>query len=859
MKRTLTTLIPALFMSAAALANPALTRPIASPDLVFEESDGFVAVEAEHFFKQDKAEVRAWYLTTSGKEAGLKPDADGNHVAGAGGGAYLEILPDTRKNHGEKLINGENFINQPGKMAVLSYKVHFNTPGKYYVWARTHSTGTEDNGLHVGIDGTWPASGQRMQWTAKRHWAWGSKQRTEKVHGGVKGLLYLDVEEAGEHTIHFSMREDGFEFDGWIMTTDPGFEAPAGAAPASKVKSGKLPKAFKLVPAPENEEPVANPGATRKKKAVPAKGEEVNVPPKVSGELKQWHKITLSFDGPETSETATPNPFTDYRLDVTFSSGETTLIVPGFYAADGRSADTSASSGNKWHVHFSPPAEGKWKWMASFQTGPGVAMSEAATSGTSAGYFDGANGTLKVSPSNKKAPDFRALGRLVYNGTRYPHTLGTGEIFLKAGADAPENFLAYSDFDGGFATDGIKDNLVKNWEPHVRDWKKGDPAWKGGKGKGMIGAINYLASQGLNAFSFLTMNIGGDDENVFPYLDREQFDRLDVSRLAQWETAFSHATSKGLFLHFKTQESENELLLDGGDTGKHRRLYYRELIARFSHHPALNWNLGEENGRWNQKHQKKYQTTAQRLAMGRYFEKHDPYKHPIVIHNGQWFDDLYGPDSPYNGASLQTSTPVFKNVHNATRRIIRDSAAKGKAWMVACDEPGDAQLSLVPDAINPSHDNARQGALWGNFLAGGWGVEWYFGYKNAHSDLTCQDYRSRELMWIQCRHALEFFHRQQLPLGQMNNHNEVLNSDNTYCLAKPGHIYLALIRDTSEEVQLDLGKIDSRFEIQWFNPRDGGVLQTGSVGSIKGPGSHSLGNPPSDSGKDWVVLVNAKP
>ena len=147
----------------AALADIALTQPIASPDLVFEEQGGFVALEAEHFFKQEKADVRAWYLTTGEKLAGLKPDHDPNHSATASGGAYLEILPDTRKNHGEKLINGENFINEAGKMAVLSYKVHFNTPGKYYVWCRIYPTGTEDNGLHVGIDGTWPASGQRLQ------------------------------------------------------------------------------------------------------------------------------------------------------------------------------------------------------------------------------------------------------------------------------------------------------------------------------------------------------------------------------------------------------------------------------------------------------------------------------------------------------------------------------------------------------------------------------------------------------------------------------------------------------------------------------------------------------------------------
>ncbi len=35
----------------------------------------------------------------------------------------------------------------------------------------------------------------------------------------------------------------------------------------------------------------------------------------ISGELKQWHKVTLTLDGPFAHEKDNkPNPFTDYRL-----------------------------------------------------------------------------------------------------------------------------------------------------------------------------------------------------------------------------------------------------------------------------------------------------------------------------------------------------------------------------------------------------------------------------------------------------------------------------------------------------------------------------------------------------------------
>ena len=191
------------------------------------ETDGLVVMEAEDFERQEKDDIRRWHITTAEKTRDDSPDADPNHSAGASGGAYIEILPDTRTNHDEKLIKGENFSNEPGVMAVVSYKIRFQSTGRYYVWARIYSTGTEDNGVHVGLNGEWPESGQRMQWTEKNRWVWGSKQRTEEVHTGVPGMIYLDIEEPGEHTIQFSMREDGFEMDQFLLTTDPDFDGEA--------------------------------------------------------------------------------------------------------------------------------------------------------------------------------------------------------------------------------------------------------------------------------------------------------------------------------------------------------------------------------------------------------------------------------------------------------------------------------------------------------------------------------------------------------------------------------------------------------------------------------------------------------
>ncbi len=201
-------------------------------DLVFVENNGLVAVEAEHFFRQDSTSVRQWYVFSADSNPNILPDADSSHAASASGGAYLEILPDARQTHADPLVHGESFSNDPGRLGILTYHVEINNPGRYYVWVRAFSTGSEDNGLHVGLDGEWPESGQRLQWCdGKQQWWWESKQRTAEEHCGEPYKIYLDIKEPGFHTIHFSMREDGFEFDKWLMTTDKEFQRPLHAGP----------------------------------------------------------------------------------------------------------------------------------------------------------------------------------------------------------------------------------------------------------------------------------------------------------------------------------------------------------------------------------------------------------------------------------------------------------------------------------------------------------------------------------------------------------------------------------------------------------------------------------------------------
>lgn len=576
----------------------------------------------------------------------------------------------------------------------------------------------------------------------------------------------------------------------------------------------------------------------------------------VSGEFKKWHTITLMFDGPITSEMDEYNPFVNYRLNVLFTHGVTrkSYLVPGYFAADGNAANTSASKGNKWCVHFTPDEIGEWNYSVQFRKGNWVAISDRDLPGESGKFMDGKKGSFIVERTDKTGRDFRGRGRLQYVGGRYLKLAETGEYFLKIGTDAPENFLSYVDFDGTFHNDGHKDNLVKLWEAHRKDWRKGDPVWKDGKGKAIIGAINYLESKELNSVSFLTMNIKGDDQNVFPFVDYDTYDRYDISKLAQWDIVFKHAQEKGIFLHFKTQESENQGLLDNGGVGLQRKVYYRELIARFGYHLALNWNMGEEDGDWIKNHQTPPQFKWQRLAMASYFEEHDPYQHHRVIHNGEAFDDLLGPNTPYTGQSLQTTHKDFRLVHKEVLKWLDLSVAAGKPWAIACDEPGDAQLSLTPDSYDTDKRDARVNALWGTLLAGGWGVEWYFGYKLEQSDITCEDYRSRDLFWNQCAIALNFFKDNEIPFWEMKCYDELMMNGTDFCFGKKNQLYVIMLKNGGNE-KINLKKQDANFKVYWFNPRTGGSLKRGDIKSIRGGKIIEIGYPPNSKNKDWIVLL----
>lgn len=186
---------------------------------VIEPEYIYIGVEAEDaLYKNER-----WVLTEPGTPT-LENDPDGNHSDQASGSQYLELLPDIRVTHEDPMSPPTAYWGQAGTGPDADYVVDFPEAGRYYVHVRAFSTGTEDNGIHIGINGSWPVSGRKMQFCTanKRAWWWSSAQRDAGGNGpcGTEKTIWLDIEEPGEQTVSISAREDGFEIDRFVLLKD---------------------------------------------------------------------------------------------------------------------------------------------------------------------------------------------------------------------------------------------------------------------------------------------------------------------------------------------------------------------------------------------------------------------------------------------------------------------------------------------------------------------------------------------------------------------------------------------------------------------------------------------------------------
>lgn len=586
--------------------------------------------------------------------------------------------------------------------------------------------------------------------------------------------------------------------------------------------------------------------------------------PSTQDSVALWQTLELDFLGPDTSEVADINPFTDYKLTVDFIGPDNTYSIRGFYAADGDAANTQADAGNVWRARFSPNQVGDWRYVATLNTGKNIAV--RTTSHSNDQTILRQEGSFTVTTSSAQAPDFRASDRgWLHTHNGYFQFSQSGKYWVKGGTNSPENLLAYVDFDDTYRfktedRDGEASATgdIHKYEPHLIDWHQGAPTWNNDKGKALIGAMNYLASQGMNSSYFITMNINGDGNDVWPYRSPTERDRFDVSKLAQWEVLFSHMQARGILLHMVIQETENELMLDGGDTGFQRSLYLNELIARFAHHPALVWNLGEENGpvSWRPEGQ----NDNQRKEMIAFFQNKDPYQHPVFLHTHAMPEEKDHILTPLLGIKgldgLSFQVAHRRDVFDETLKWRTLSKEHGNTWAITMDEIGMWHTGAKPDNAASQHDSLRRHVLWGHLMAGGAGVEWYFGAHYPQNDLSTEDFRSRESLWYQTNIALKFFNN--IPYSQMSPCAfEIIDREDAYCFAKPDSLYVIYLPEGGTGV-VTIPGANTDYNVSWFDPLKGESSAAGSVQTVSAGQRGTVGFAKNENGTDRILILSRR-
>jgi hypothetical protein len=325
---------------------------------------------------------------------------------------------------------------------------------------------------------------------------------------------------------------------------------------------------------------------------------------------------------------------------------------------------------------------------------------------------------------------------------------------------------------------------------------------------------------------FLPNTVGGDGDDTWPHPTK--FDtktRYDLSKLAQWETVFRHAQSRGIFLHFVLAETEpgNENYYDDGDLGVQRKLYFREMIARFSHHPGVQYNIGEEND---------FGTSGQKAHAER-LKALEPYDHAVTTHTHNndvagFYDPLVG----YENIDL-TSWQLGDDEDSLVDKIVRyreESASAGRPWIVSIDEPQG--IHNDHDDTNRGLPHARMERMWPAFASGAGGFEWYLqGDGGGHTvDRNIDDMSEMEPALRYAGIAAEYL--MDFDLGQFDPDPGLVDGgwaldggDEFICYHEDGGSPGALIPS-------------GEYEVEWLNPRTGdrhGRQTVTTSGSLPAP------------------------
>jgi hypothetical protein len=159
-----------------------------------------VSIEAEHFIQRLAGTTHRWVPDN------LKPGASISAVR-------------SRPNNGTRLTYPDYLTDGPR----LDYRVHFIRAGLHFVWIRGYATGSNNNSVHIGLNGQRQTNAEGVMINHNDEWAWSGT--TEKG-----AYAFVDIPSIGEHTLNIYMHEDGFRLDKIVLLADSEW-VPSGTGP----------------------------------------------------------------------------------------------------------------------------------------------------------------------------------------------------------------------------------------------------------------------------------------------------------------------------------------------------------------------------------------------------------------------------------------------------------------------------------------------------------------------------------------------------------------------------------------------------------------------------------------------------
>jgi len=318
----------------------------------------------------------------------------------------------------------------------------------------------------------------------------------------------------------------------------------------------------------------------------------------------------------------------------------------------------------------------------------------------------------------------------------------------------------------------------------------------------------------------MTHNIGGDDNDVWPWLGRTPAEakanagpdaRFDVGRLEEWRELFEHMQTRGVVPYLVLEDDSAWRQYD------HAR-YYREMIARFGYLPALLFNFNEE-------HNENYRLPEALTHMA-HLRDSDPYRHPRGIHN------VNSPTSEYVDAPQVDFTSIQTNGSDplAHNKLAID-------WIASCKARKRRVLMVGFDEGRPEEDRR---AWWAAFLGGG---VWEAHVRPPYD----RPMPTWDAVWTQLGGTRAFL--ESIPFWEMEPSNALVREGRAFCLAKPGCAY-ALYLPEGGEVTVE-HPADGEYDVAWWNPANG---RTGRVqGEVRVSGGPR--RLPAPGKGDWALRI----